>query len=313
MDNIDLHIIRLLARDCRTPYSNIASAVGITPSAAKERITKMISKVVIRSFVVVINPVIFGYEKECFLMLKNIDKTIKEQDIFKKLSLLGDIIVYAKQLERAAMFVLSVRTGTEEKIGVLTDLLKPAAVESIFGSYKPVAIRIHSSDLEIMKCLLSDPRMPIEDIAKETSLSTKTVARRLEKLTENHVLQFTIVVDLSSLQLTGYIEFAALINVHASSHHDVVERMYREMEEYLLRPHSYQKELGITCFLCANISSVNFILKRLESYDGVKKVESFITTSLTVYQDWLKREIDKRLISQKVSPTATASTTGKEA
>jgi hypothetical protein len=54
-------------------------------------------------------------------------------------------------------------------------------------------------------------------------------------------------------------------------------------------------------------------LKRLESYDGVKKVESFITTSLTVYQDWLKREIDKRLISQKVSPTATASTTGKEA
>ena len=96
VDNIDLHIIRLLARDCRTPYSNIASAVGITPSAAKERITKMISKVVIRSFVVVINPVIFGYEKECFLMLKNIDKTIKEQDIFKKLSLLGDIIVYAK-------------------------------------------------------------------------------------------------------------------------------------------------------------------------------------------------------------------------
>jgi hypothetical protein len=142
-----------------------------------------------------------------FLMLKNIGKTIKEQDIFKKLSLLGDIIAYAKQLERAAMFVLSVRVGAEEKIGILTDLLKPVAVESIFGSYKPVTMRIHSSDLEIMRCLLSDPRMPIEDIAKETSLSTKTVARRLEKLTENHVLQFTIVVDLSSLQLTGYIEF----------------------------------------------------------------------------------------------------------
>ena len=93
----DLQIIRLLARDCRTPYSNIASAVGITPSDAKERINKMISKGVIRSFVVVINPVIFGYEKECFLMLKNIGKTIKEQDIFKKLSLLGDIIAYAKR------------------------------------------------------------------------------------------------------------------------------------------------------------------------------------------------------------------------
>ena len=87
----------------------------------------MISKGVIRSFVVVINPAIFGYEKECFLMLKNIDKTMKEQDIFKKLSLLGDIIVYAKQLERPPMFVLSVRMGAEEKIGVLTDLLKPGS------------------------------------------------------------------------------------------------------------------------------------------------------------------------------------------
>jgi hypothetical protein len=36
-------------------------------------------------------------------------------------------------------------------------------------------------------------------------------------------------------------------------------------------------------------------------------------TSLTVYQDWLKREIDKKIINQKVSPAATALTTGKEA
>lgn len=259
----------------------------------------MISKGLIRSFVVVINPAIFGYEKECFLMFKYIDKTIKEEDIFKKLSLLGDILAYAKHLEKAALFVLSVRSGAEDKIEILTDLLKPATVESIFGSYKPVNMVVQDSNLEIMKSLLLDPRMPVEDIAKETSLSTKTVARRLEKMRENHVLQFTIVVDLSSLQLTGYIEFAALINVHANSHQDVVERMYRDMDEYLLRPHSYQKELGIACFFCANISTVNLILKRLESYDGVKKVESFITTSLTVYQDWLKREIDKKMISKK--------------
>ena len=33
MDNIDLKIIRLLTRDSRTPYKNIVSAFGITPSA----------------------------------------------------------------------------------------------------------------------------------------------------------------------------------------------------------------------------------------------------------------------------------------
>jgi DNA-binding Lrp family transcriptional regulator len=58
-------------------------------------------------------------------------------------------------------------------------------------------------------CLLSDPRMAVEDIAKETSLSSKTVGRRLEKMRENHILQFTIVTNPSSMRLTGYIEFVA--------------------------------------------------------------------------------------------------------
>jgi hypothetical protein len=73
-----------------------------------------------------------------------------------------------KQLEQAAqLFVLFVRKGAEDKIGILTDLLKPAEVESIFGSFRPVNLKIHSSDLEIMKCLLSDAHMPVEDIAKD--------------------------------------------------------------------------------------------------------------------------------------------------
>ena len=314
VDNINLQIVRLLARDSRTLYKNIAAAVGITPSAAKKRIKKMISNGLIRSFAVVINPVIFGYEKECILIIKNINKTINEQEIFKKVSLLGDVFLDFKQLEQAAtLFVLFVRKGAEDKIGILTDLLKPAEVESIFGSFRPVNVRIHSSDLEIMKCLLSDPQMPVEDIAKETSLSRKTVARRLEKMRENHVLQFSTSTNLSSMQVTGYIEFVVLIRVHAAYHQNVVHRIYNEMQEYILRPLdellqypinysiSFQRELVIASFCCANIPTVNLILRRLESYDGVNKVEPITITSGRVYQHWIRNEIDKRIISQKYS------------
>ena len=66
LDDIDLQIIRLLVRDSRTPYSNIASAVGISSNAAKERINKMVSNGLIQAFLVRINPVIFGYEKNAF-------------------------------------------------------------------------------------------------------------------------------------------------------------------------------------------------------------------------------------------------------
>jgi hypothetical protein len=41
-------------------------------------------------------------------------------------------------------------------------------------------------------------------------------------------------------------------------------------------------------------------LRRLESYEGVNGMETFITTKLVYYQDWVKMEIDKRLRSEEV-------------
>jgi len=313
LDNIDLQIIRLLARDSRTHYRNIASAVGITPSAAKERINKSVSNGVIQRFVAHINPATFGYEKLCILILKNIDKTLKENDLFKKVSLLGDVLCVSKHLEGDAIVWLFVKDIAQDKIGILTDLLKPATLEALIATSRPVTMKIHSSDLEIMKCLLSDPRILAKDIAKETSLSSKTVARRLEKMRENHVLEFSILLNVSSIGLTGYIEFAVLIDVKISSHQNIVERINYELQEYLLHlPDWYQREVIVGVFFCANISTVNLILRRLESYDGVNKVKSYIVTSLTFYQDLLKIEIDKRIISQKhlsLSSAAAATTT----
>src|SRR5919199_4946023 len=258
LDNIDIQILVLLTKDSRTTYRNIASVVGVSTNAVKERIHKMISNSIIQNFVVIINPVIFGYEKECILIIRHIDRTIKEQDILNRINLLGDVFVYAKQLGGASIFVVSVRAGAEDKIGILTELLKPASVESTFVSYRPIAMQIHISDFKIMKCLLSNPRMLVEDIAKETSLSAKTVARRLEKMRENHILEFSILTNLSSMQLTGYIEFAVVIDIEISSHQNIIERIYHEMQEHLLIiPNSYQKEIIFAVFFGANIPTVN--------------------------------------------------------
>jgi hypothetical protein len=130
------------------------------------------------------------------------DKTIKEQDILNRINLLGDVFVYAKHLDGSSTFVIELRYGADYKIGTLTGSLKPAEVENIiFASYRPITTRIHRSDLDVMKCLLSDPRMLGEDIAKEDSLSSKTTTRRLENTIENHILQFSILTNLSSMQL----------------------------------------------------------------------------------------------------------------
>ena len=243
LDKTDLKIMNLLIKDSRIPYRNLASDVGITSNAVKERVNKMISSGIIRNFVVIINPVIFGYEKKCILILRHIDNATKQQDLFNRINLLGDIFAYAKQLGGSSIFVVSVRAEAEDKMGIIVDLLKPAYREYLY-KYRPITTEIHSSDLNIMKCLLSNPRMQVEEIAKEVCISTKTVARRLEKMRQKNILEFSVSRDMSSLQITGYIEFVVIINVEISHHQNIVERIYHEMQENLvIVPNSYRQEV----------------------------------------------------------------------
>jgi DNA-binding Lrp family transcriptional regulator len=109
-------------------------------------------------------------------------------------------------------------------------LLKQSAldVEYTFMNYRPISMKILSSDFKIIKALLSNPRMQVEGIAKETSLSTKTVTRRQEKLRGNHIVEFGVIRNMSSMQLTGYIELAAMIHLEEDSlYQPVLENLSR--------------------------------------------------------------------------------------
>ena len=82
------------------------------------------------------------------------------------------------------------------------------------------------------------------------------------------------------------------------------------MDDYLIYiPAWYQREVIFAVFYCSNISTTMLLLRRLESYNGVNKFESFIISSITVNQNWLKRKIDKRIrinqnyLSQLVTTT----------
>lgn len=56
-------------------------------------------------------------------------------------------------------------------------------------------VMLDKLDLKIIKNLLTSPIMQVKDIAKYTSLSTKTVARWFERMKKHQILQFTIIRD----------------------------------------------------------------------------------------------------------------------
>jgi hypothetical protein len=71
------------------------------------------------------------------------------------------------------------------------------------------------------------------------------------------------------------------------------------MDENLLTSSANEREVIFAVFFCKNIAAIESILTRLDSFDGIRRIDAFITTKVIRYQDWLIREINKMIRNQK--------------
>jgi DNA-binding Lrp family transcriptional regulator len=279
---------------------SIGSIVGMTSKSVKARVDTMISTGVIEKFVVKVNPVSLGYGMSCMLIVR--EHTAHTDDIVSRLNLLGDVSIHSKCMGGISTFCLAIKEGHEDKLELLRDSLKPATVHFMFtspSSYVSNKHELSESDLRIIKCLLSNPRMDMNDIAKKISISARTVNRRLTRLKDNNVLKFFILCN--PVSTLGYIQFVLVINtVDKSFNNQIIERMYGELKENILcQPPIIDPDNIITLLLFSqDIYTADGILKEVESFTGVNRVELFILTDTTSYDEWVLKEIDKRLNSK---------------
>jgi DNA-binding Lrp family transcriptional regulator len=336
LDKIDLKIINLLGMDCRRSCRSMALAVDLTPRSVKSRIDKMISNGIIESFILNVNPAIFGYETICFLIIRNANKKKKynfrtkpqssmpegqeekegnyndyyyyynndindfNNTIINRLNLLGDLLVHVECLGGISVFCLVIKAGMEHKIDNLISQLSHMIIQSTIVNQRleqASIMKINKSDLKIVKSLLTSPRMEIADIAKEVSMSVKTIRRRLDLMKRNHILEFTILCNPASMG-ASYIQFGVAIDVERDLYQNVIERIYRELQDYFLcHPPVINYDDVIHLVMCSiDIRTIDSILRKIESYDGVNAAEVFLPTKVMHYQDWILREINKMLI-----------------
>ena len=107
------------------------------------------------------------------------------------------------------------------------------------------------------------------------------------------------------MHLIGYIQFIVLIDIQKFLYEHILMRIYTEFQEYLIAiPNVNQSEFIFALFYSPNIPAVELILTRLLSFDGVESAELFIMTRMGYYIDWLKREINRRLKSERADTSA---------
>jgi len=301
LDKIDLNILSTLARDCRTSYSSIGSLIGLTSKSVKARVKNMVRSGVIEKFIVRVNPAGFGYRTALVLVRTN--NGITKDNVIQRVKQFGDLAYHVHHMGKTSVAALIINKSLDDNIiQSLNDCLKPATVSSIAVSELSVSTGLSETDLRIIKCLLlSGARMEISEIAKEVGISEKTSTRRLNRMKEGHLLDFS--VQCRPAAMIGYIQFAIPIIVAKSHYRSVFERMYSEYQANILyTPSVIDPENRLTFVLFGeNVFEVDSVLAKVDSFEGVRSADLYILIKWQYYDDWIIREIDERLLPRPLS------------
>jgi DNA-binding Lrp family transcriptional regulator len=299
----------MLARNGRLSYRSIGVAIGLTTKSVKARVDKMLFSRIIDKFLTIVNPSIFGFSGTYVIALK---KRKLNKELLERICLVG-VIGYRFEVLGGVMGLgIGIKEEDEEKINMLLDSLRPAIVGMIESrNYKVPAI-LSKSDYAIIKELIRKPRMEVLDIAKTTSISPKTVRKRVEKMTRNRILEFSISVDPSAMK--GQIVFFLSVIAVKEFYPRLLERILGELHNNIITSFNLANQVNAIGLNLAvdDVFKIERIRTRIESFDGVQEANVFFPIKLECPQEWVMKMIDHKL-KKDISDRSYAQITVSEA
>src|SRR5574338_680596 len=283
MDNLDIQILSRLLNNCRTPDRQIGKEIGISGVAVKSRIEKMIDKKIIEEFALKIEPPVLGYSVLYFVV---VGKDL--ENIINKVKLVGEPFFVVPCVGGITVCSIVVKEDPVKKMELAKNLLREVRVLSIFEAKNPeIRSDLTKTDIEIIDILLDDPRLKIEEIAKRSEFSTKTVARSLEKLQNDEAIQFTSIYNPKNMG--EFIPFAILVGVT-----DVKKTLAKLAKifagSYMQNPFVHMNQIVLFMYT-DNIYKMDDLSGKVHEIEGIHSVDLFMPKKITFLNKWVRDAI----------------------
>lgn len=293
MDNLDIKILSILLDNCRESDRGIGSRIGISGNAVKSRIERLVESKIIESFSLKIEPPVLGYS---VLYVVTTGQDTKE--ILRQVGLIGEPFFVVPCVGGITVCAIAVKDDVQQKIELAKNLMRDARILSMFEAESPrVRSDLTKTDLEIISHLMTEPRLKIEELAKSTGLSTKTVARSLKKLQSDESIQFTLVYDPS--KFGQYIPFAVLVWVEGNMN-AVLDQLKKAFSSVFLQKPFVAKNQVVLFFHSNNIFELDNITQQVRGISGVRSADLFIPRQIILPQKWATKAIKTSMSSERL-------------
>ncbi len=288
-----MQILNVLLDNCREANRQIGKKIGISGGAVKTRIQKMIDNKVIEKFTLKIEPPVLGYN-----LFYVVVSGLNLDDVLKQVKLIGEPFLVVPCVGGITVCGIVVKEKVEQKIELAKNLMKDVRVLSIFHAENPgIRSDLTRTDLEIINELMKEPRAKIEDLAKMTKLSSKTIGRCIEKLQKDEAILFTLIYDPE--KLTGYVPYAILVWVE-DDFKKILKNLEKEFKKSFLQKPFLAKNQIVLFMYSDNIFKVDEYTQKVREVSGVKFVDLFIPKKINMPKKWVIDTIKESKTSKKL-------------
>jgi DNA-binding Lrp family transcriptional regulator len=282
-----------LLNNCRKSDRQIGNELGVSGVAVKSRIQKMIKNKIIEEFALKIEPPVLGYSVLYFVVSgKEIDY------ILNQIRLVGEPFYVVPCVGGITVCSIVVKEDPTKKMELAKNLLRDVRVLSIFEAKNPeIRSDLTKTDIEIIDILLKDPRLKIEEIAKKSGFSTKTITRSLEKLQNDEAIQFTLIYNPKNME--PFIPFAVLVGVKDDIRKTLSRLEVVFSESFLQKPFLHMNQIVLFMYT-DNVYKMDDLALMVHDIEGIQSVDLFMPKSITFPQKWVKDAIAKAKKSKKL-------------
>lgn len=176
--------------------------------------------------------------------------------------------------------------------------MKDVKVLSIFQAENVgVPTNMTRTDLEILEKLIKDPQAKIEDLAKSTKLSSKTVTRALEKFQKDDAILFTLVYD--PVKLSGYIPYAIIVGVKENLEELLAKLEKKFSKSFLQKPFLAKNQIVLFMY-SDDIFKLDQLTQKVRDTDGVVSADLFIPKKITFPIKWVTNAMNVAKSSKKL-------------
>lgn len=275
-----MKILNLLLDNCRESDRQIGKNIGITGGAVKSRIQKMEKNGVIEKYTLKVEPPVLGYNLFYVVVTGQ-----NQEDILEQAKLIGEPYLVVPCVGGVTVCGIVVTENVEQKIELAKKLMKDVRVLSIFQAENVgTPTNLTRTDLEIIEKLIKDPRAKIEDLAKSTKLSSKTVTRALEKFQKNNAILFTLVYD--PVKLSGYIPYAIIVEIK-DDFKKTLEKLEKKFSKSFLQKPFLAKNQIVLFMYSDDIFKLDYLTQKVRETDGVFTADLFIPKKITFPMKWV--------------------------